>query len=147
MLKVRQQAIRRGYRSGLELDIQEQMKKLGVKAEYECFKIPYLVPAKSHKYTPDFLLPNGIVIETKGRFTVEDRNKHLLIQQQHPDLELRFVFSNANGKIRKGSKTTYAMWCEKHHFQYANKTIPQEWSDEPVHKKSIVLIKALRTSK
>ena len=35
-------------------------------------------------YTPDFVLPNGIIIETKGRFTVADRRKHLLIKKQHP---------------------------------------------------------------
>ncbi len=33
---------------------------------YEGYTLRYTVPAKVGRYTPDFLLPNGIVIETKG---------------------------------------------------------------------------------
>jgi len=82
------------------------------------------------KYTPDFLLPNGIIIETKGRFTPADRMKHLAIQKQHPNLDIRFVFSNSKSKLRKGAKTTYADWCDKNGFLYADKDVPQEWLDE-----------------
>ena len=35
----------------------------------------------------------------------------MLIQQQFPDIDIRFVFSNMNTKLYKGSKT-YARWCE-----------------------------------
>jgi hypothetical protein len=84
-------------------------------------------PEKKAKYTPDFLLPNGIIVETKGRFLTEDRQKHLLIQAQHPELDIRFVFSNSRARISKASSTTYAMWCEKHGFRYADKLIPQAW--------------------
>lgn len=90
----------------------------------------YTVPVSYHEYTPDFRLPNGIFIETKGRFVLEDRKKHVLIKQQHPELDIRFVFQNSKNKIRKGSPTTYADWCKKHGFLYADKTIPQEWLDE-----------------
>jgi hypothetical protein len=34
---------------------------------------------------------------------------------------------NASNKIRKGSDTTYARWCEKKNIIYANKTIPKSW--------------------
>tara|TARA_R110002126_G_scaffold213495_2_gene359967 strand:- start:248 stop:595 length:348 start_codon:yes stop_codon:yes gene_type:complete len=81
-------------------------------------------------YTPDFLLPNGILIETKGRFTTEDRKKHLEIKKQHPALDIRLVFTNSKAKIRKGSKTTYGMWCDKHKFMYADKDVPQDWIEE-----------------
>ena len=37
------------------------------------------------------------------------------------------VFYNANQKIKKGSKTSYAMWCDKHNIKWANKIIPDEW--------------------
>ena len=69
-------------------------------------------------------------METKGRFTVSDRQKHLLIKEQQPELDIRFVFSNQNAKLYKGSKTTYAQWCEKNGFQYAHKTIPDDWLSE-----------------
>jgi len=94
--------------------------------KYEQFKIKYEVH-EIRTYTPDFELPNGIIIESKGRFVAADRKKHLLVQKQYPSLDIRFVFSNSRAKISKGSKTTYAMWCEKNGFQYADKLIPKEW--------------------
>ena len=44
------------------------------------YYIQYEKPATKHKYTPDFVLPNGIIIEAKGIFEREDRQKHLLIK-------------------------------------------------------------------
>lgn len=117
----------KGYRSGLEEQINQQLSKHGIEGQYEQHTICYTKPATDHKYTPDFRLPNGIFIETKGRFVTEDRKKHLLIKQQNPSLDIRFVFQNSKGKIRKGSKTTYADWCIKHGFLYSDKEIPVEW--------------------
>lgn len=119
-------AIKHGYRSGLEEAIAKDLKEAGVSFLYEDKKITYQVN-QVRTYTPDFILPNGIIIETKGRFVVDDRMKHLMIREQYPHLDLRFVFSNSRNKIRKGSKTTYGDWCDKHGFQYADKRIPDEW--------------------
>jgi|TARA_R110000796_G_scaffold10135_2_gene33954 hypothetical protein len=119
-----------GYRSGLEDRISKQLKSLSVPVKYEEMKIKYAIN-EVRTYTPDFELPNGIIIESKGRFVVADRKKHLLIKKQHPDLDIRFVFSNSRAKINKGSKTTYGMWCDKHGFLYADKLIPEEWIKWP----------------
>lgn len=124
--KIRQQAIKNGYRSGLEDVISEDLKKRGVDFGYETVKIKWQL-IESKTYTPDFILPNGIIIESKGRFVLDDRKKHLKVREQNPELDIRFVFSNSRNKIRKGSKTTYAMWCEKNNFLYADKRIPDEW--------------------
>lgn len=124
--KLRQRAIAAGYRSGLEEDIAKELEVKGVAYEYEIFSIKYEVN-EVRRYTPDFRLPNGIIIESKGRFTASDRKKHLLVQKQHPEYDIRFVFSNSKAKLSKGSKTTYADWCQKHGFQYADKHIPEEW--------------------
>ena len=100
---------------------------------YETDKIGYVVPARDAKYTPDFKLPKKggfFYIETKGLWTVQDRARHLLIQKQHPDLDIRFVFSNQNAKLYKGSPTSYASYCEKHNFRYAHKVIPEAWLTE-----------------
>lgn len=121
--------IKYGYRSGLESKVSAQLNEAGVSFEYETFKIEYQVN-ETRKYTPDFRLPNGIIVETKGRFIAADRKKHLLVQQQHPDLDIRFVFSNSKAKLNKGAKSTYADWCQKHGFLYADKTIPEEWLNE-----------------
>lgn len=123
-------ARQKGYRSGLEESVDAILKQTGIDGQYEQHKVLYTIPLSYHEYTPDFRLPNGIFIETKGRFVIEDRKKHLLIKQQHPEIDIRFVFQNSKNKIRKGSPTTYADWCKKHGFLYADKTIPQEWLNE-----------------
>lgn len=136
--------IKKGYRSGLEEKVGEQLDIEQVDYGYETFRIPYMVPARAATYTIDFHLPNGIIVETKGQLTQSDRKKHLLIKEQEPDLDIRFVFSNPRNKIAKQSKTTYAAWCTKHGFPYAEKFIPVEWLREPVNQKSLERIKAIR---
>ena len=116
-----------GYRSGLENKVDSALSEQSISFEYEVTQIEYIKPQTTHKYTVDFTLPNGILIETKGRWTTEDRKKHLLIKDQHPELDIRFVFQNPNGKIRKGSKTSYADYCDKHGILWADKEIPKEW--------------------
>ena len=119
-----------GYRSGLEQQVAAQLAAAGLDVAYESTKVEYVKPEKKAKYTPDFPLPNGIIVETKGRFLTEDRQKHLLIKAQHPALDIRFVFSNSRARISKTSSTTYAMWCEKHGFLYADKLVPEAWLKE-----------------
>jgi len=122
--------IKHGYRSGLEEKVSKQLEDLGVAYEYEKLKITYEVH-ENRTYTPDFkILANGIIVETKGRFVTADRKKHLLIKKQHPEFDIRFVFSNSNAKLQKKSPTSYADWCDKNNFLYADKLIPQEWLDE-----------------
>lgn len=122
------------FRSGLERRTAEWLRLKKTPFKYEETRIEYRVE-ETRKYTPDFELPNGIFVETKGRFSVEDRKKHLLVKKQHPDLDIRFVFSNPNAKIRKGSKTSYADWCNKHGFKYAKERIPLSWLKERKKKK------------
>ena len=126
--RVRQRAIRAGFRSGLEQDNARRLKELGDNFTYEEERIKYIPKPKT--YIPDFRLSNGIYIETKGRFLPSDRTKHLLIKEQHPDMEVRFVFSNSRSKLSKKSKTTYGDWCEKHGFKYADMKIPAKWVKE-----------------
>ena len=119
-----------GHRSGLEDKVAAFLTKHGINYTYEKLVLHYVKPAKNSRYTPDFVLENDIIIETKGRFLTADRQKHLLVKEQHPDLDIRFVFSRSQTRISKLSKTTYAMWCEKNGFQYADETIPTSWLSE-----------------
>jgi len=128
--KLRANAIKHGYRSGFEHKVSDQLKENKIKFEYETTVIPYIKPETKHTYTIDFTLPNGILIETKGRWVIEDRKKHLLIKKQHPELDIRMVFMSGKTKIRKGSKTTYGMFCDKHDILWAEKTIPESWLKE-----------------
>lgn len=122
--------LREGFRSGLEEKVAAELAAAGVVAPYESVTIEYNKPARTAKYTPDFQLPNGIIIETKGRFVTADRQKHNLIKEQKPDLDIRFVFSNSRQRISKTSKTTYAMWCQRFGYKYADKSVPRAWIDE-----------------
>jgi hypothetical protein len=119
-----------GVRSGLEEKVCKELSDMGVEYEYETRKIKYVIPEKTHTYTPDIWLPNGIVIELKGRWTAEDRQKIALVKSQHPELDLRMVFSNSRAKISKVSKTTYGDYCNKLGIPFADKHIPIEWIEE-----------------
>ena len=129
----RKRAIQAGYRSGLEEATAAYLKNLDVEFTYEEEKIKWL-DSKERSYTPDFIISNGIVVESKGRFVSADRRKHKEIKKQYPDLDLRFVFSNSRAKLYKGAKSTYGDWCDKNGFLYADKEIPLEWTKEPKKK-------------
>lgn len=122
--------IKHGYRSGLEKSIQIELENMGVEPNYEGREFPYTVPETKHKYTPDFPVSPHIVIETKGRWVLEDRQKMLYLIQQYPEISFRMLFQKASQKIKKGSKTSYADWCDKHGIMWAEKTVPREWIDE-----------------
>ena len=120
-----------GYRSGLEHKVSIYLDDLKVNYDYEKLKIEWEDLAY-RTYTPDFVLHNGVIIETKGMFTAADRRKHLAIKKQHPKLDIRFVFDNPHKKLYKGGKMTYADWCNKHGYKFCKlgEGIPKEWLDK-----------------
>ncbi|GJE18727.1 hypothetical protein [Methylobacterium marchantiae] len=120
-----------GYRSGLEAKNAKHLEALGAEVLFETFKVPYIIPASKHHYTVDFRLPNGVLIETKGRWMAVDRAKHLFVRSQYPDLDIRLVFDNPKTVIAPGSSTTVVQWAEKHSFLWSTKLIPEEWVREP----------------
>ena len=121
-------------KSSLEEVIYNYLTEKQIKFLYEGKKITYSMPEQKKTYSVDF--PVGeILIETKGAFNSADRKKHKLIKQQHPDLDLRFIFSNSKTKIGKKSQTTYGKWCELFGFKYhciatTKKSFPEEWLKE-----------------
>lgn len=121
-------------RSGFETRQILDLEQREVAYSYESEKIDYLPIPKWRKYTPDIVLVKAdytkMYIEIKGYFSTADRMKHLSIHRHDPELDIRFVFQNANNKIYKGSKTTYSEWCDKQGFKWANKRIPDEWIEE-----------------
>lgn len=143
---IRAAALKAGWRSGLEHLLAKQLKAACVKFKYEKFRIPYVPEQRTAHYTPDFLLENGIVVESKGRFVTADRKKHLAVQAQHPTLDIRFVFSNSRARIGKKSKTTYAVWAENHGFQYADVSVPKAWLTEPTNATSLKAARKLLAS-
>ena len=137
------------YRSQLEKEIAEQLSEAGVPFEFEGSRLPYVVPQRTAHYLPDFRVGN-IIIEGKGRFGTanfkraggrqfftisEDGAKHrkklLLVREAHPHLDIRLVFSRPGTPIRKGSKTTYAMWADENGFPWCKQgQLPAEWIND-----------------
>ena len=87
---------------------------------------------ETRSYTPDFrIVRKGkrkpLYIEFKGVLDVATRKKMKLVKDTYPKADIRFVFQNAHNKIRKGSKTTYGMWCDQHGFKWSHKVLPPAW--------------------
>ena len=129
-----------GYRSGIEHQTAEYLDKNNISYRYEKVKIEW-EDLSYRTYTPDFVLQNGIIIETKGRFTSADRRKHIEIKKQHPNLDIRFVFTNSRSKLYKGAKSSYADWCIKYNFRYYDRIIPEDWLKEKGKNKHLNFIK------
>lgn len=131
------------FRSGFELLVAKDLEARGVLYEYETVEIGYQSPSQrgecldcgsenivDHRiYTPDFLLPNGIFIETKGRFTSFDRTKMQNVIKSNPDKNVRMVFMTDNFLTKKKA-TRYSTWCKRNGIQFAFKLVPQSWIDE-----------------
>jgi len=125
---------RNKYRSGLERDIAHFLKGKRVAFEFETIKVPFTQPAAERVYVPDFIIRKKgkvvCVIEAKGKLDSDGRKKLLWVKEQHPKLRVKLLFQYANNKIRKGSKTTYADWANKHGFEWAefkSDGVPERW--------------------
>ena len=113
------------FKSKLEEKVATLLFHLGISYEYESTKVPYTI---QHNYIPDFVLPNYTYLETKGYWAPSDRRKVLAVKRDNPEIDLRMVFQSPYNKINKNSKTTYAMWCEKHDIPWTSyHEIPLEW--------------------
>ena len=122
-------------KSGLEEAIHSFLLSKDVLFSYETLRISFDQPTQKKSYTPDFPIEKSFIVETKGNFNSADRKKHKLIKAQHPEYDIRFVFSNARTRIGKKSKTTYAKWCELFGFKYhciqsTKKKFPDNWLKE-----------------
>lgn len=132
-------------RSGYERKVAQYLDRDGVDYDYEHITYGIIVPVRGKNqycadcqgnvilrdtvYTPDFFLGNGVVVESKGRFTAKDRLIAIAMKEQHPDVDLRILFMS-NNKISPASKTRYVDWCDKKGIKYAvskSGELPKEW--------------------
>lgn len=104
-------------------------KQKGLPYEFEAESFEYIIKSK---YTPDFKIAHNVFIETKGLFDSADRRKMKAFVAQYPKIKVYMLFGNSTNKIRKGSKTTYAMWCKKYGIECADikDGIPTKWSKQ-----------------
>lgn len=115
------------FKSKFEEWIWSLSRKYKQPLKYENLRLSYTL----HKtYIPDFELPNGIIIEAKGKFDGEMRRKMLAVKRAHPKKDIRFVFQRANNTLNKRSKTQYWQWAEQNGFKWAEGSIPPAWWKE-----------------
>lgn len=105
------------YRSGLERACGDLLRELGIDHSFEPEFIRFVVPEVHRRYLPDFKIEQ-LYIETKGRFTAEDRKKMVAVLDSNPELNIVMVFSHPNNTITKSSKTTYGDWCSKNNIPW-----------------------------
>ena len=124
------------FRSKFEAQVASDLIKKKVPFTYETVSYDYII---SSSYTPDIILSN-CVVELKGVLLKEERKKYIAVKTQHPTLDIRFVFQNSKTKLSKAKGSlTYAKWCERHGFLYADKIIPPHWYEQKqVHKQRAV---------
>ena len=107
-------------RSKLEYKFEDILKEYKIEYGYEITKIPYTIPESKHNYVVDWTLLNGLLVETKGWLEDhKERQKYILLKQQHPDLDLRFVFANPQ-KLCGGTKMMHSQWAEKNGFRWCS---------------------------
>ena len=129
-------------KSGLEEAVYKFLNNNNCMFVYEGIKIAYSSPETKKTYTPDFPISKcNIIVETKGAFQSADRKKMKLIKAQHPEFDIRFIFSNSKTKIGKKSKTTYGKWCELFGFKYhcvqsTKLPFPKDWLSEVKEKQN-----------
>lgn len=100
------------YRNNYESKCAAKLKNY----QYEPIKLPYTLELT---YLPDFVdIENKHIIEAKGLFDADDRRKMLAVKNQYPDYKIEIWFQNPKLKLNKGSKTTYADWCDKHGIEW-----------------------------
>jgi hypothetical protein len=106
----------------------------GIRYVYEAVKVCFTPPLKTRTKTWDWLITNKSgkmwVAETKGYWERKVRIAETCAIKQNPDVDVRYIFQRAKTPIAKGSKTTYAIWCDKHDILWAEGTIPSAWLDE-----------------
>ena len=113
-------------RSEYERAVAASMRRNRIAFLYESTTFKYTTP---HRYTPDFILPNGVMVEAKGYFSPKDRTKLLAVRLQNPHADIRLLFQRPFNKLKSDSKTTYAGWCDRNDFRWAEGPhIPKEWT-------------------
>ena len=76
-------------RQKLEVSVAELLDTVGCQYVYEGEQVPYTI---QHHYNPDFVLLNGVMLETKGYWDAEDRRKIKAVIRDNPHLDI-FVWS------------------------------------------------------
>ena len=118
------------FRSKFEAAVAASLKERGAAFNYEAVVLPYVIQSI---YTPDFILPNGVIVETKGVFDSDDRRKMVAVRDAHPDLDIRLCFQRASVRLARTPRSlTYWQWAERNGFLWCEGTIPTSWLTDAI---------------
>ena len=125
----------RTFASAAEIKCAKDMEERGIPWEYEPEKWLWNPPPK--KYNVDFKVTRDdgsvLYIEYKGYFRTEDKVKMIAIKKQHPERDVRMIFTHPEKPVegatkrKDGTKLSNAEWATKNGYLYAEKVIPDEW--------------------
>ena len=101
------------------------LKRRGIKFDYEATKFSYSVPKT---YRPDFKI-GDMYIETKGYHPGIKKylSDFLHFKKQNPEVDIRFIFDEGIPQKKLGTKMTFASWADKHGIKWSESTLPKEW--------------------
>lgn len=118
------------YRSKFEQKVAANLRERKIKFDYETEKLPFTQPASKHIYTPDFILPNGIIVEVKGKFDNASRKKMAIVCKEYEGKkDIRMLFMR-DQPLQKGAKQTYGEWCDSKGIKWAVGEVPDDWLAE-----------------
>ena len=106
-------------RSALEEQVELALTGQGLSPSYESERFAYVL---HRKYRPDFKIESDhgpIHIEVKGWWPSNERSKLLAVFINNPTIRLFVALQRPQQKISKQSKTSYAMWCDRHFIPWS----------------------------
>lgn len=112
------------FRSKFEVSVAKDLESRGISFEFESLIVPYTLHCT---YKPDFLLPNGIIVETKGVLDADVKRKMLAAKLQNKELDIRFLFMSSTSKK---NKVKWERWCRNNNYEYAYDVVPESWLEE-----------------
>ena len=130
------------YKSQFERDTARYLTQKGIEFTYESKTYELSMPVIQHtctdcnskkivrktRYTPDFFLANGTVLEVKGRWPSLERKRITAFKEQYPEVDIRMVFMYDNW-LTGAKKQRYSEWCEARGIQWTiGCRIPDEWT-------------------
>jgi hypothetical protein len=122
-----------GMRSMGEVYCAANMDQLKIPYQYEAVTLTY--QHAPQKYTPDFILPNGFIVEFKGKMTAEVRKKLVSIKRSNPEKKIGIVFQKANNKLSsRPNATRYWEWAEANGYLWSEAYVPKAWTTKKVMK-------------
>lgn len=130
-------------RSGYEQKIINHLIDVGLPYAYEAVQLTYTTKVTNgncrvceangyqsdvyqlRKYTPDLLLPNGIIVEIKGKFTAQKRNHMRQLVKDNDHRDIRFIFMADNPFGGAKPRKRYSDWARALGIQCA--VVPVNW--------------------